>query len=170
VVNNAYENEAKAGQLQFKNHFYLERGPYDIIAVLDENANESAYAAKGPVIDLYDPQLPVLAEKNVAPGTQAFLYNIDRVKSKKKPQVLATAARVYNEVVKKRSYSFLAKSPLNTTNSMRILLPGEPKKIIVKDHSGNTLSDVKSSWDKLSNTCFLGFENSPDGINVQLEW
>lgn len=170
VVKNAYENEAKASQLQFKNHFYLERGPYDIIAVLDENESESAYVAKGPVIDLYDPQLPVLKEKNVAPGTQAFLYNIDRVKNKKKAQVLATAARVYNEVITKSSYAFLAKSPLNTTNSMRVLLPGEPKKVTVKDHNGNTLSDVKSSWDKLSNTCFLSFENSPDGINVRLEW
>lgn len=170
VVKNAYENEAKAGQLQFKNHFYLERGPYDIIAVLDENESESSYVAKGPVIDLYDPQLPVLSEKKIAPGTQAFLYNIDRVKDKKKAQVLATAARVYNEVVKKSSYSFLAKSPLNTTNSMRVLLPGEPKKVTVKDHNGNILPDVKSSWDKLSGTCFLSFENSPDGIDVRLEW
>ena len=170
LVKKAYENAANAGQLQFKNHFYLERGPYDIIAVLDESVNESSFVAKGPVIDLYDPQLPVLTEKNIAPGTQAFLYNIGRVENKKTAQVLATAARVYNEVVKKRSYSFLAKSPLNTTNSMRILLPGEPKKVIAKDQNGNILSDVKSSWDKLSGTCFLSFENSPDGINVWLEW
>jgi len=170
VVKNAYENAAKAGQLQFKNHFYLERGPFDIIAVLDESASESPFVAKGPVIDLYDPQLPVLSEKIVEPGTQAFLFNIGRVTDKKQPQVLATAARVYNELVKNRSYSFVAKSPLNTTNSMRVLLPVEPTKVIVKDQNGNTISDVKSSWDKSSGTCFLSFENSPDGVNVWLEW
>ncbi|GAB1449965.1 hypothetical protein MASR2M47_00210 [Draconibacterium sp.] len=170
LIKEAYSKAAKLGQLQFKNHFYLERGPFDIIAVMDESASESPYVANGPVIDLYDPQLPVLTEKVVEPGTQAFLYNVGRVKDKKQAQVLATAARVYDEDVKKSSYSFLAKSPLNTTNSMRILLPGEPTKIVVKDHNGNTLTDIKSSWDKLSSTCFLSFENSPDGINVQLEW
>ncbi len=170
VVKNAYENAAKVGQLQFKNHFYLERGPYDIIAVMDEGASNSAFRAKGPVIDLYNPQLPVLSEKVVEPGTQAFLFNISRVENKKHPQVLATAARVYDEVVKNRSYSFLTKSPMNTTNSMRVLLPVEPTKVVVKDQNGNTLSDIKSSWDKQSSTCFLSFENSPDGINVQLEW
>ena len=170
LVKNAYENAAKAGQLQFKNHFYLERGPYDIIAVMDEGASNSAYRAKGPVIDLYDPQLPVLSEKVVEPGTQAFLFNISRVENKKLPQVLATAARVYDEVVNNRSYYFLAKSPLNTTNSMRVLLPVEPTKVVVKNNSGNILTDITHSWDKKSNTCFLSFENSPDGISVELEW
>jgi hypothetical protein len=119
---------------------------------------------------LFDPKLPVLTEKTVQPGTEAFLYDISRIKDKMQPQVLATAARIYEEVVKSNSYSFVAKSPLNTTNSMRILLPKKPKTILVKDAAGHALSDVQSSWDESSNTYWLSFENSPEGIYVTLKW
>ena len=86
------------------------------------------------------------------------------------PQVLATAARVYDEQVEKNSYSFIAKSPLNTTNAMRILLPTQPKKIIVTDATGKTITDVKTSWDAVGKTSFLSFDNSPDGVKVSLQW
>ena len=62
-------------------------------------------------------------EKQVNPGEQAFLFNIGRVENPGTPQVLATAARVYEENRTSDDYSFVAKSPSNTTNVMRVLLP-----------------------------------------------
>jgi hypothetical protein len=170
LVKDAYENPAKAGQLQFTNHFHLKRGPYDIISVMDENTDNHPYTIKGTFIDLYDPKLPVLSKKTIEPGTQALLYNLSRVENKKQPQVLAAAARIYEENVKRNSYSFVAKSPVKTINSMRVLLPKEAKKILVTDVAGKPLADVESVWDKGSNTYHLSFENSPDGIHVNLEW
>jgi len=156
--------EAYGGNLQTKNNLYLERGPYDIVAVMDEVADKTPYVIKGPVVDLFDPKLPVLAEKTVEPGTQAFLYNINRVADKSKPKVLATAARIYDEVVTANSYSFTAKSPVNTINAMRVLLPAEPKEVV----TGN--KEVVKSWDESSHTLYLGFDNSPDGVKVNIKW
>lgn len=170
LLKQAYEKDAKAGELKFKNSFYLERGPYDIISVVDENADSQPYEVTGPVIDLFDPQLPVLAEKDVKPGEQALLYVVKRVADKNKPQVLAAAARVYDEKVQSGSYSFVVKSPAKTLNAMRVLLPAQPKTTTVTDNTGQTISDVKSSWDASSNTLFLGFANSPDGVKVDLKW
>lgn len=170
LLKQAYEKDAKAGELKFKNSFYLERGPYDIISVVDENADSQPYKVTGPVIDLFDPQLPVLAEKDVKPGEQALLYVVKRVADKNKPQVLAAAARVYDEKVQSGSYSFVVKSPAKTLNAMRVLLPAQPKTTTVTDNTGQTISDVKSSWDASSNTLFLGFANSPDGVKVDLKW
>jgi len=167
-VREAYEKAAKAGPLNLKNNFYLERGPFDIVSVMDENADTKPYVVKGPVIDLFDPELPVLAEKVVTPGMKAFLYDLARVKNKNQPQVLATAARVYEEKVLDGQYSFVAKSPVKTTNAMRILLKAEPKQIIVKDAQGAVMSDAKSAWDEGSKTCKLSFENSPEGIHVTI--
>jgi hypothetical protein len=79
VLKKAFEADAKAGPLILKNSFYLERGPYDIISVLDENADQAPYTVRGPVIDLFDPQLPVLAAKTVNPGEQALLYDLRRI-------------------------------------------------------------------------------------------
>jgi hypothetical protein len=161
--------EAQAGKLEFKNHFALTRGPYEIISVVDENTNQSPYIIKGKLIDLFDPEISVLDQKQVNPGEQAFLYNIGSVKNPQTPQVLVTAARVYDEKVTKNEYSFVAKSPLNTTNVMRVLLPGEAKEITVTNAAGTQVQS-KTSWDTSGKTCFLSFENNPDGVHVKLSW
>lgn len=169
VVKKLYEENSRAGKLMFKNHFALTRGPYEIISVLDEHGDQSPYTIKGKFIDLFDPEIPVLDEKQVMPGEQAFLFNIGSVKNRKAPQVLATAARVYEEKTTGNSYSFVAKSPLNTTNVMRVLLPKKPGKIEVADPEGKHLQ-AETSWDESSNTSFLSFENYPDGVRVKLSW
>lgn len=161
--------EAQAGKLEFKNNFALTRGPYEIISVVDENADQSPYTLKGKFIDLFDPKIPVLNEKQVQPGEQAFLYNIGSVKNPKKPQVLATAARVYEEKVTKSEYTFVAKSPLNTTNVMRVLLPVKATKVEVTNAAGTTV-EANTSWDESSKTYFLSFENNPEGVHVKLSW
>jgi hypothetical protein len=170
VLKSAWSADAKAGELVFKNNFYLQRGPYDMVSVMDESTSQDAWEINGPVIDLFDPQLPVLTKKTVQPGSQAFLYNIGRIENKKKPQVLAGACRIYNERQQDNMYSFVAKSPLNTRNSMRILLPAAPVKIMLTNSKGEKIDSVQNSWDTASRTCYLGFDNDPDGIQVMLSW
>jgi hypothetical protein len=168
VLKKAFETDAHAGALILKNSFYLQRGPYDIISVLDENPDARPYVVKGPVIDLFDPTLPVLDAKTVAPGEQSLLYDLARVADKTRPSVLAAAARIYSETVNARAFSFVAKSPVNTVNSMRVLLPSRPTAVSVTDAQGAAVSDVQSSWDEGSHTEFLGFANSPEGVKVEL--
>jgi hypothetical protein len=154
----------------YKNSFYLRRGPYEIVSVMDESVDTAPYVIRGKLIDLFDPNLPVLSQKQVLPGEQAYLYNIDEAPNPGKPQVLASSSRVYGEKVEKKSYSFVVKGPVNTTNVMRVLLPGEPHRIIVLDEKGNEVKDVRRSWDAASKTSFLSFENSPEGVRVRMEW
>jgi hypothetical protein len=169
IIKQLYDAETSGGALGFKNHFALKRGPYEIISVVDENSDQSPYTITGKLIDLFDPEIPVLDVKQVKPGEQAFLYNIGSVKNPDTPQVLAAAARVYDEKRAKGAYSFVAKSPLNTTNVMRILLPEKADEITVTDAAGKPLQ-ADTSWDESSKTCFLSFENNPDGVNVKLSW
>lgn len=171
TVQRLFEEKAKAGNLQYKNCFYLERGFYDLVAVLDEGMiSNEPYTVKGKLIDLFDPELPVLNEKTVQPGEQAFLVNIGRVPDQDKPQVLCGAARVYEEKAGKKAYSFIAKSPVNTTNVMRVLLPEKPEKVSVSDANGQALAGAVSEWDEASKTCLLKFENDPAGISVSFAW
>ena len=159
VIEQAY------GKLDYKNHFYLERGPYILASVVDESdISKDPLILKGNYIDLFEPNLPVLKQKVVNPDEQAFLFNIDAVKNKKKPQVLASASRQYDEQTGKRSYSFIAKSPSETNNVMRILLPKQPKNVKV---SAQTFT---SEWDKATHTLLLQFENNPEGVQVNIEW
>jgi hypothetical protein len=170
TIKEAYETDAKAGQLTFRNSLYLERGPYDIVSVMDESVTDKPYVIKGPVIDLFDPALPVLSQKVINPGKQAFLYNISRIQNKNQPKVLASASRIYAEQTGRGTYKFISKSPAKTINSMRVLLPESPKKIILTNSKGEQLREIKSSWDAASGTCYLSFDNSPEGIQVSFTW
>ena len=159
VIEKAY------GKLVYKNHFYLERGPYTLAAVVDENAVSSKpLQLNGNYIDLFDPKLPCLKQKIVNPGEQAFLFDINAVKKRNRPQVLASASRQSDESIGKRTYSFIAKSPAETDNVMRILLPKNPKGITVSSNQ------FTSEWDERTHTLLLQFENNPEGVHVKIEW
>jgi hypothetical protein len=169
LIKKAYEKEARAGRLQTKNYFYLERGPYDIASVMDESVSGNPLYIKGPVIDLFDPLLPVLKEKTIHPGQQCLLYDLNRIKEKKIPKVLCAASRLYDEKREKLTYSFITKSPSDTHNAMRILLPAKPVSIAVKDIEGKPVENT-NDWDELSHTCLLQFLNSSDGVKVEIKW
>jgi len=168
-VRRAYEKDAYAGKMQTKNYFYLERGPYNIIAVMDEGVNTDPLHIKGPVIDMFDPLLPVLAEKTVIPGQQSLLYAMNRVQQKNIPKVLCAASRVYDEKRAAHTYSFVAKSPTGTRNVMRILLPGRPITVVAADAEGKLLEN-KDEWDESSSTCLLQCMNAADGIHIDIKW
>ena len=170
TVQKAYETALGKGKLETKNSLYLERGPYIITAVMDESVSDEPLTLKGVFIDLFDPALPVLKEKIIRPGEQAFLYNVQQVKNRKKPTVLCGASRVYDELSKSGFYSFTAKSPLETTNVSRVLLPQKPKEVTVKNDAGELIPSAEHTWDESSNTCLLKFENSPDGISIEIKW
>ena len=156
--------ESAYGPYEQKNSFVLHRDPYLIASVIDESpVSSEPLVLKGRFIDLFDPSLPVLSEKEVQPGEQAFLYDLDKVEDKTRPQVLASASRQYDETFTDHSFSFVSKSPDNTDNAMRILLPQAPKQVQVSVAS-------QSSWDEESQTLLLGFENDPEGVQVRIEW
>lgn len=171
VVKRAYEHSAKAGRLKWKNHFYLERGVYTLLSVMEGEGPVADHdvTLKGEYIDLFDPELPVLHEKTVSPGEQAFLIDLKKVKQRSLPQVVATAARVSDEVRTEDSYRLTVKSPIETTNSMCVLLPAEPRTVKVTNAQGESQA-CRQRWEKGSRILHLSFENHPDGIRVELSW
>lgn len=169
IVKTAYEQDAKAGKLMFKNSFYLERGPYTLVSVVDENNFNGGkpFVVKGRLIDLFDPSLPTMNKKEVQPGEQSMLIDINRVPNNNRPQVLAASSREYDEQVSAHSYSFTVKSPLNTTNTMRVLLPKKAISISVTDSNNQPLT-FKAEYDGWSHTEYIEFENHPDGRHVRI--
>ena len=139
----------------------LDRGPYRIMAVLDEQDGRSE-AVEGCLIDLFDPALPVYSRREIAPGTQAFFYDV--AKAGEAPKILAAASRAYDEKKGRNSFSYLCKGPAETWNVTRILLPAAPVRVLVNGEA------AQPDWDEASKTCFLRFPNHPDGVQVEIGW
>ena len=163
TIASAYQKKI-GKEIETKNSFIVERGPYTIAAVMDESVSKEPLTLSGLYIDLFDKDLPVLTSKQIQPGEQGYLYDLNKVSGKIKAKVLCGASRIYDEKVSKQSYSFVAKSPINTTNVSRVLLPRKPEKIRVNG------KEEQPEWDESSKTLLLSFENDPSGVNVSIEW
>lgn len=166
MVKEAYQHKNRKGW-QMKNSFFLERGPYTIAAVMTENEDSMPMVIKRTVIDLFDPLLPVLRQKSVHPGEQAFLYDLKHC-NKKAPAVLCAASRVEKESFRDGRYSFSTKSPSGTYNVMRILLPKNALQMKVQLSTGLAVP-FSSAWDENSKTLLVQFANSADGVNVEIQ-
>lgn len=158
--------ESGDDRLVFKNSFYLERGPYEIAAVVDEGISGEPLVLDGKFIDLFSAELPVCDGYSVKPGTQAFLYDLGEISDKNSPHVLAAASCVEEEHLSGNNYSLLMKSPAETRNMTRVYFPSAPESVSVKDAAGNPMK-FDYSWDQDSRTCLLGFDNSPEGVTVE---
>ncbi|MBR6905899.1 MAG: hypothetical protein IKN33_02980, partial [Selenomonadaceae bacterium] len=155
--------ESLYGDVQWKNHFLLDRSPYKIAAALDESVSDEPYELEGSFIDLFDPALPIVTRKELTPGSQAFLYDLR--KAPKAPAILAAASRAYDLQRTRRTFSYVCKAPAETYNVTRILLPRQPLSVLA---DGEPVADC--SWDSASRTLFLRFPNSPDGVRVEIRW
>lgn len=164
-VSALYEKAAKGKAIDLKNVFCLQRGMYDLVAVMSESVSEEPYRIEGSLIDLFDPELPVCNSKDISPGEQGYFINLDRVK-KGKPQVLASGSRESDEVIASHSYTYLAKGPQRTTAVSRVWLPSRPTAVKV---NGTDVLD-ETAWDAHSQTYLLKYENDPDGVRVEFVW
>lgn len=160
---------AKTGvKLDEKNSFYLQRGAFDVAAAFDESVSAEPFVIQGPVVDLFDANLPVLDQKVVNPNQRAFLYNLTR-KGKEAPSVLAASSRAYDEVREANRYTLTLKGPKNTNGVARILLPAEPKTNQAVAPDGSEI-DLQPQWDAKTKTLLVKYPNQPDGVNVVVEF
>lgn len=151
-----------------QNYLHMVRGPYHIIAVLDESISNNPYAISGSFVDVLDPRLAVKTKAEFKPGTRGLLYDIDFArKSGAKARVLVSASRIRDERISGRSITFNSRGPSGTTAATRILLPEEPKEV---NFSKPSPQPVHREWDAPSRTLLLVYENVPGGVEITLRW
>ncbi|MBB5351282.1 hypothetical protein HNR46_001518 [Haloferula luteola] len=74
-------------------HLMLQRGPYRVVAGLDESPTERATVLEGRWINLFDPRLEVQPRFEVQPGTRALLLDLQAIPQSPGPRVLAAGCK-----------------------------------------------------------------------------
>lgn len=160
--------EARGETLRTQNYLKLRRGPYLIAAVLDESVSSEALRITGAYIDLFDPYLGVLQEREVAPDERVLLYDIGWARDQDRPaRVLAAAARVRGETVTHDRIAFSLRGPAGVTCRARVLLPRAPEAV---QAPGETELPIESEWDEESHTLLLTLENVARDVTIEVRF
>lgn len=149
-----------------RNYFLLRRGPYVVAACLNESIDETPFTLKGRFVDLLDANLPIKTELTLAPGTQGWFLDLEKITTNA-PNALASSGRIENWNVEGSQLRYTAASPDAMEIATRLLLPGEPKEIVLAEE---TLSRDRYRWDAESATLFFKHPGATNPISVSITW
>ncbi len=141
--------ELSGGTYRQRNYFYLRRGPYVIAAVMDETPSAKPLQLEGRFVDLLDSELAVRSAVSLAPGRQAWLLDLDKVRGEK-PLLLAAAGRVETWQRTEQQLSYTISSPEGVQVSTRLLMNEPPATVLVDGQPCST-----SRWDAASKTLLI---------------
>lgn len=150
-----------------KHYYKIRRGPYWVAAVLEESISSDPLVIRGPVVDVFDPQLGVLTEVRLNPGQQALLYDVEAGRpSEDGVAVISASSRVEDLTRMSSGFRFIARGPANLKATARIYCPVKP----VSATQDRTAS-VAWEWDSATRTVLLRYEHGKGNRSeIQVNW
>jgi len=147
----------------YKNHFIMKRGPYRVIACMEECRSDSPVTICGNFVDMLSDNFAPICEKTVKPGEVSILYDLDCMKDNQ--TILATTARIESMTDTEAGCEIVLKAALNIDVMMRLKLDAKGKNVYAKDETGE-IKDMEASFDEKSGTLFIKFESTNQKTTV----
>lgn len=153
-----------------KHYFKSKRGPYIIASVLEESITDVPLVIPGPVVDMFDPALPIIHEVSLEPGKQSLLYDVETGRPPKGEIALISASsRVESLTLSDKGFSFVAKGPTNLTATARLYCDAMP--VSAQFVCENKVARAVFEWDEESRTVLVQYKHgSGTGTEVQVSW
>jgi hypothetical protein len=143
----------------------LRRGPYLVAGGLDESTpNAKPYRLHGRYLNLFDPNLSVVTDVTVAPGTRMLLFDLDAARSAG-PKVIAAACRVRQEKSDGKTLQFMADGIGDTNAVVQIAAPAAPAQVLVGGHALDS-----ANYDYADGMLRLRFPNVTDAVPVEVRF
>ncbi|GMW00144.1 MAG: hypothetical protein AMXMBFR84_12820 [Candidatus Hydrogenedentota bacterium] len=165
VLNGVRELLEAAGQpLNTQHYLRVNRGPYAIIAVMDEAQSADPLTVQGRYVDLFSPDLPLLRDPVFHPGSTALLMDLDwQARNQPSPKVLAASARIRNTSTRASQFSFSATGPFGTKAVLCVALPKAPAQVTVGGLIVHTWR-----WDDENQLLRLSFMNNAETVQIDI--
>lgn len=145
------------------NYLSVRRGPYIVIASMQESDTGSVYTKEGLFVDLYEDKYPVVERVLVEPGQEKLLFDLEKIKED--VRIIATAARIENMVCENGHLGIEAKAIDHIQVNMRIRLPGRPEDLCAHTESGKNM-ELQSVWDEKSRTVLLSYRSNNEKVHI----
>jgi len=142
----------------------LERGPYNVTAVMDETPTSVPYTMKGKFVNLYETYLPVVENPVLDVGSVGLWYNLSKIDKKQPVTVIAAAARLDKYKATARSCSFTAISASDSEGVIRLYVKRPPVSVTLNG------AEYKPEYDEASKTLLFRFANSDEGVKVKIKF
>ena len=119
----------------------------------------------GQFIDLFDSRLPVVAEKNIAPHSSAFLYDIAGLDG---PGLLYSTGEVVGKTEEPGRTVYTIAGPVLSVGATRLSGGSlKPSSVTAYDGAGQFYG-VTADWQ--DGTLLVRHGNLPEGLTVAVEW
>jgi hypothetical protein len=143
----------------------LRRGPYVIAAGLDELPSDVApVVLRGRFLSLFDSQLRVIPEVELKPGLRTMLLDVEQAIAAQNPGVLAAACAIRDQTIAPGIIRFRATGVAGSRAVVCLATQSKPRGITV-DHQ--PLKESASHFNE--GLLWIEFENSPTGVDVQID-
>ncbi|MBN2138274.1 MAG: hypothetical protein JW720_10735, partial [Sedimentisphaerales bacterium] len=142
--------------------FCMKRGPF-IVA----HAETAPLQISGRLIDIFDPNLPLLAGVELQPGQSGLYRDVEDIIARAAPAVLHATHRLGAQEYENGALTFTIRGPKGTPAVARVFLPDsdEPKVTVTNAEGWNTTPTVEKHRD----TIRIQLANSPAGATVKVE-
>jgi len=158
---------ASAARLKWSETTYLilRRGPFVIAVGLDESMAEDQRVLRGRFVNLFDPELRVRAEVQLAHGARFFLIDLERDRGRV-PRVLAAACKALLLKQEKKSLTLAVEGVAHTQALVLVSAPGNPPSSIKL--AGQPLTSYEySAADRL---VWIRFKNEPVARELEVRF
>ena len=159
---------AGGGELTTPGAFCLRRGPF-VVA----HATREAVKLRGKYVNLFEPDLPVVEEVVVEPGTSGVYRDVAATiaakgEGNRRPCILHTTHRLMSEQYRSGVLRAVVRGPAETPAVVRVFTADRTvRDMVVRDDSGNKL-EVK--WSEEGSTVLARFPNVPAGATLLVRW
>lgn len=153
-----------------KHYFRLKRGPYVIAAVMEESVAETPLDIEGPVVDLFDPALPVKRNVRLSPGEQALLFDVEAGRPDPgAAAVISASSRIENLSQEASGFSFTARGPASMRATARFYCPYPPVGATLECEGKK--ESVPYQWDEETRSVWLEYRHGNENrAEVSVGW
>jgi len=142
----------------------VRRGPYLVASGLDDPAPDQAPTVlKGRFIPLFNPELPLVRELAIAPGTRQLLLDVDALPATQEG-VIAAACRVRDEQELSQTIQFHADGIEGSRAVVCIRMNKPPRQVLI---GGKIAPESSSGY--ADGILRVRFDNSAQGVDVKIE-